>query len=195
MSNEEKNQLEFQVSETQVQNETIKPIIESILFATSEPVSLNNIYNVLKNDFSVTKKDLTYLLEDLRSVYNNKNRGFELVYIADGFQLKTKKEYVKWIEKSFKKKTTYERLSKSALETLSILAYKQPTTRAEIEDIRGVNVDGVMRVLLDKGLIFASGKKDSPGKPSLYSTTKLFLTTFGLKNLQELPPLGELNFN
>ena len=195
MSKQKHGRLEFNQIETQTQNNKIKSIIESILFAAIESISLKELFNILKNDFSLTKLELSSLLDELKEEYLSNSRGFELIYIAEGFQLKTKKKYAKWVEKTLKKKISYERLSKSALETLSIIAYKQPVTRAEIEEIRGVNVDGIMRVLLDKGLIFASGKKDSPGKPGLYSTTKLFLTTFGLKNLQELPPLGELNLN
>jgi len=195
MNNQQVSQLEFNQIEIEKQNNQIKSIIESILFAAIESISLKELFNILKNDFPLTKKDISTLLDELKEEYLRLNRGFELMYIADGFQLKTKKEHAKWVEKALKKRVSYERLSKSSLETLSIIAYKQPVTRAEIEEIRGVNVDGVMRVLLDKGLVFASGKKDSPGKPGLYSTTKLFLTTFGLKNLQELPPLGELNLN
>ncbi|MBN2145708.1 MAG: SMC-Scp complex subunit ScpB, partial [Candidatus Aureabacteria bacterium] len=103
-------------------------------------------------------------------------------------------QFAPWVKKIIKAQHK-ERFSKSALETLAIIAYRQPISRAEIEEIRGVNVDGIMRFLLEKGLIQVSGKKDIPGKPWLYSTTKEFLVNFGLNSLQELPPLNELELN
>jgi segregation and condensation protein B len=173
----------------------VKAILESILFASGEPVSAKVLFNALKDDFSVSKKDITELIIELKEEYESSNRGFQLVSVAEGYQLKTKPPYSPWVKKVIKCSSSQEKLSKPALETLAIVAYKQPISRGEIEQIRGVNVDGTMRALIDKGLIFASGRKDIPGKPWLYSTTKAFLTIFGLKNLQELPPLGELNLN
>lgn len=189
------DQLEFNETEEIVSIiPDVKLIIEALLFSASTPLSTGKIHSVLKDDFSLSKKDLTKILLDMKDSYEQEERAFELVSIADGYLLKTRSKFYPWLKQLYKG-VAHERLSRPALETLSIIAYKQPISRAEIEGIRGVNVDGVMRVLLDKGMIYASGRKDVPGKPWLYSTTKNFLTSFGLKNIQDLPALGEINRN
>lgn len=176
-------------------NPELKHILESILFASSEPLSVARITSALKDEFPMKRKQTAALLEELKNDYDRESRGIQLVESAGGFELKTRPCYSRWIRRILKERSGQERLSRPALETLSIIAYKQPITRAEIEEIRGVNVDGVMRVLLDRGLVFPSGKKDVPGKPWLYSTTKSFLINFGIQSIQELPPLETLNLN
>ena len=170
----------------------LKKVLEALLFAASAPLSLEDFVQVLKEYGSIRKKAIRQCLGDMQGNYEDSS--FELAEVFGGYQFRTRADFGPWIRKllSIKKK---ERLSKSALETLSIIAYKQPITRAEIEAIRGVSVDSIMRVLLEKELIYVSGKKEVPGKPPLYSTTKHFLTNFGLKALQELPPLSEWSPN
>ncbi|EKD28887.1 MAG: segregation and condensation protein B, partial [uncultured bacterium] len=180
--------------ENSEKDKEIKSIIESLLFSANEPLSVTKIYFLLKEDFSVNKKYISTTIDFLKNEYDANMRGFEISEVSDGFILKTRKTYHIWIKKLHKERA-HDALSKTALETLSIIAYKQPISRGEIEKIRGVNVDGAMKILLEKALICASGRKEVPGKPWLYSTTKNFLMAFGLKNLQELPPLGELSLN
>jgi segregation and condensation protein B len=184
-------QLEIETVSQEVRKNA-KGIIESVLFASSEPVSFSQLHDILKEGF--TQKEIREILNQMKEEYLQGERGIELFELNEGLQLKTRPQFAPWIRKIIKVQHK-ERFSKSALETLAIIAYKQPISRAEIEEIRGVNVDGVMRVLLEKGLIHVSGKKDIPGKPWLYSTTKEFLIHFGLKSLQELPPLNELTLN
>lgn len=181
--------------EEPIDKNRIKAIIESILFASTEPLSHNKILSVLKDDFPITKKDITAFIIELKEDYDKTERGFKIFSVAEGYILKTNSKYAKWVKKIVKTNLNNEKLSKPALETLAIIAYKQPISRAEIESIRGVNIDGTMKVLLDKGLIFVSGRKEIPGKPLLYSTTKVFLNVFGLKSIEELPTLGELSLN
>lgn len=187
-------QFEFSQAETVAEAKKIKSIIEAVLFASHAPVTLGQIFYFLKESFLITKKDVEKFIEELKLEYDESKRSFELTELHDGFQLLTRKEFSPHIKKFLKISTT-EKLSKSALETLAIIAYKQPITRAEIEQVRGVNIDGVMKVLIEKGLIQSAGQKDVPGKPQLYVTTKLFLTIFGLKSIGELPPIGEQNLN
>ena len=187
---------QFELNQAEVSTEAVKirGIIEAILFATSEPVTVGQLHFFLKENFLINKKGIEKLLSEIKEDYTTAGRSFELVDVAGGYQLRTKTEYSAEI-KRFLKISGHEKLSKASLETLAIIAYKQPISRAEIEKIRGVNIDGVMRILLEKELIYASGQKEVPGKPWLYSTTKNFLVTFGLKSIQELPPIGELNLN
>jgi segregation and condensation protein B len=134
--------------------------------------------------------DIRALLQELQSEYEEANRGFRLVEIAGGFQLCTTPEVASWLKKLYASKHK-EHLSRPALETLAIVAYKQPLVRAEIEFIRGVNVDGVIKVLLERNLIRIVGRRESPGRPILYGTTNEFLQYFGLNSLEDLPRLGE----
>jgi segregation and condensation protein B len=165
----------------------LKLIIESLLFAGEAPIQLKKIHEVFPD---VSLKELREILEKLKEEYENLNRSFYLREVANGYQLCTKPEYAGWIRKL--KKTRPSRLSPATMETLAIIAYKQPITRAEIEQIRGVDTAGILRSLLEKKLIKITGKKDVPGRPLLYGTTSKFLTMFGLKGLKDLPTLEDI---
>ena len=136
-------------------------------------------------------KDLREIMSELKEEYDTLNRSFAIREVANGFQFYTKTEYSPWIKKF--KKIRPARLSPATLETMAIIAYKQPITRAEIEDVRGVDAGGILRALLEKSLIKIIGKKDVPGKPLIYSTTPKFLTMFGLKGLKDLPTLEDIS--
>lgn len=159
-----------------------KALIEALIFISENPLSLERIKEVLGE---VQKKDLQRLLSELMEEYSRAARGFTLVEVAEGFQFRTRPEYAEWIKKL--KKTKPLGLSQPALETLAIIAYKQPLVRGEVEKIRGVDSGGVLRTLLEKKLIRILGKKDVPGKPLVYGTSKQFLEMFGLKDLSSLP--------
>lgn len=172
----------------QMQPTEAKSIIEALLFVSSESITIRQITQVLENIDSATARRLIY---ELRDEYNGSNRSFQIIEIANGFQMCTRPEYSDWIKKFYTRQVA-TKLSKAALETLAIVAYKQPVTRAGVEEIRGVNSDGVLNGLMEKGLIRISGRKSSPGRPLLFITTDDFLKQFGLKNLSELPTEDEI---
>ena len=167
--------------------EEAKRIIEALLFASSRPVSINEMAEVLEDIESTQIRELVY---ELKSEYENQQRSFGIAEIAGGFQLVSDLYYAPWIKKLLVKEKT-QRLSMPSLETLAIIAYKQPITRSEIETIRGVNIDGVIENLLEKSLIKTGGRKEAPGRPFVYVTTDEFLVHFGLKSLEDLPKLKE----
>jgi segregation and condensation protein B len=166
----------------------IKLILESLLFSTETPMRLEKLNEIFPE---TNLKDLREIMSELKEEYNALNRSFAIREVANGFQFYTKTEYSLWIKKF--KKIRPARLSPATLETLAIIAYKQPITRAEIEDVRGVDAGGILRALLEKNLIKIIGKKDVPGKPLIYSTTPKFLTMFGLKALKDLPTLEDIS--
>ncbi len=162
-------------------------IVESVLFAAAAPVSLRKLVEILDGP---TIKEVQAALGRLREQYGPGRRGIQLHEVAGGYQLRTARENAEWVRAVFRDKPA--RLGRAALETLAIIAYKQPATRAEIEVIRGVDVDGVVTTLLSRRLIKIAGRKEAVGRPLLYSTTPEFLEVFGLKDLAELPSLKEL---
>ncbi len=164
-----------------------KSLIEAMLFVSGEPVTLASLKGVL----DIPEADLKQGVEELIAEYRERDRGLLILEIAQGFQMVTNPLYAKILRK-FTNTATSNKLSMPALETLAIVAYKQPLIKPEIEQIRGVNSDGVIKSLLDKRLIRIVGQKEAPGKPLLYGTTKEFLQYFGLKDLTELPTLKEL---
>jgi len=165
----------------------IQGVIEALLFVNERPVSLAQIKGVLPTVSSaVIKKEI----QELRAAYEERRAGMVIVEIAGGYQMLSNSLYAAYI-RDFYKTRQKERLSKPALESLAIIAYKQPVTRGDIERIRGVNSDGVVNHLLSKELIKAVGRKEVPGRPFLYGTTKQFLEYFGLKSLEDLPRLEE----
>lgn len=166
--------------------EAIK-IIEALLFASSKPVMANELAQTLEDFDSNAVKEL---INELNAEYQTQNRSFSVTEIAGGFQLTADTYYAPWIKKLLIKEEA-RRLSMPALETLAVIAYKQPITRSEIEIIRGVNVDGVIDNLIEKKLIRESGRKEAPGRPFMYSVTDEFLGHFGLKSLEDLPKLKE----
>jgi len=164
-----------------------KAIIEALIFISESPVSLESIHEVLGD---ISKRDLQDLLAEMIRDYQTASRGFNLIEVGGGYQFRTRTEYAEWIKKL--KKIKPFSLSQPSLETLAIVAYKQPVLRTEIEKIRGVDSGGVLRTLLEKKLIKILGKKDVPGKPLVYGTSKRFLEMFGLKDLSSLPTLKDL---
>ncbi|WP_227766112.1 SMC-Scp complex subunit ScpB [Zhaonella formicivorans] len=167
-------------------SEDKKAILECLLFMASEPVSLPKLAELAE----LNEEDVLLLLNELKLELENPVHGIQLVEVAEGYRIATKPQFAPYVEKLYKPQSTH--LSHAALETLAIIAYKQPITRAEIESIRGVKVDGVLNNLIERNLVQEVGRKEGPGRPILYGTTTDFLCYFGLKNLQELPNFEEL---
>jgi segregation and condensation protein B len=167
----------------------IKKIIEALLFVADVPVPIPAFKSVLGE--IAQGIDLEQLLKEIEEECRQKNGAVELRFIAGGWQMSTRKEFSPWIRKLYREKTTL-RLSNSALETLAVIAYKQPITRSEIEEIRGVEVAGVLETILERKLVKIVGRKETIGRPLLYGTTQEFLRHFGLSHLSELPSLEEL---
>jgi len=171
-----------------LQKEELKRIVESLLFIHPHPLSLDNIWKIVGNE--VKKGVIKEVLAELLAEYRQMGRSFHLVEAGQGYQFRTKAEYAPWIQRL--RKTRPIKLSQAALETLAIVAYRQPIVRAEIERIRGVDSGWVLNSLLEKGLIKILGRKDAPGRPLVYGTTRRFLEVFGLRDLKGLPTLQEL---
>jgi len=163
-------------------------LIEAVLFLENEPVDLKTLLRITRLSSAVIEESLKHL----KDRYNDSLHGMELIEIADGFMLYPKKIYWDFLKNHYGKKNA-GKLSKAALETLSIIAYSQPVTRAEIESIRGVSADGMVKLLLEKNLIKEAGKKNAPGKPVQYGTTREFLKMFKLKSIADLPKLNEVD--
>ncbi len=164
----------------------LKPIVENLLLASDRPVTPEHLAQTFLD--GTDKATLRAVLEELQEDYAG--RALQIVEVADGFQLCTRPEYAEWVRKFLKLDKTF-RLSQPALDTLSIIAYKQPITRVEVDEIRGVDSSGVFRTLLEKKIVAAAGRKDVPGRPMLYRTTRKFLEYFGLRDLSELPTLED----
>ncbi|RMG74475.1 MAG: SMC-Scp complex subunit ScpB [Nitrospirae bacterium] len=164
-----------------------KALIEALIFVSGTPLSIKEIQKVT----GFPSGEIEFLLRELMADYRNRESGLEIVEVAEGFQMVTRAEFSDYIRKL--KSSTPPKLSAPAMETLAIIAYKQPITKAEVEEIRGVNSAGVIKNLLDRRLIRVVGKKEAPGRPLLYGTTREFLLYFGLKDLSELPTIRELN--
>ncbi len=166
----------------------IRNIIESLFFVSDRPLNISRICEVT----SVGEEEVKQAIEDLANEYRRTDRGFQLREVAGGYRLYSHPAYAPYIEKlilSF----DHRRLTQAALETLSIIAYKQPVTRMDIAAIRGVNSDGVVNTLLNRGLIKEMGRQGTTGQPILYGTTTRFLESFGLRSIDELPPLDEFS--
>jgi len=159
-----------------------KAIIECLLFVSREPVSLKTLGQILE----MQEADVKVLMEELSEEYNSGLHGINIQVVANGYQMSTRPEFAQYIEKLYKPQNTHG-LSKAALETLAIVACKQPVTRAEIEAIRGVKVDSAIGTLVEKNLVKEIGRKEGPGRPMLFGTTPGFLRYFGLKDLNDLP--------
>ena len=169
--------------------DNVKSVIEALLFASEKPLTIEQARNVLDN---LEPNEIRKVLEELKSEYEQANRGIRIAEVAGGFQMMTAPTFAPFLKKLYKGRHT-ERLSKPALETLAIIAYKQPVTKLEIESLRNVNIDGVMNNLLDKYLIRIAGRKKAPGRPYVFGTTRQFLEYFGLKSLEELPKMEEFS--
>ena len=169
-----------------MEQEEIKAIIENILLAADQPVNEGQFKDLLAD--GVEKTALKSILEELIDEY--KSRNLQILQVAEGYQLCTRHDYSDWVRKFLKfDKTT--KLSQPSLDTLAIIAYKQPLTKAEVEEIRGVDSSGVVRTLLEKKVISPCGRKKVPGRPIMYRTTRKFLEYFGLRDLSDLPTLED----
>ena len=177
-------------------------IIEALLFSAQKPLSTKTITDVLRqagaedefspNQFAnVRQAEVAAAIEQLKVEYIQHEHGFQLVEKADGWQLASDPKYAQWVRGLFPAPKP-ARLSSPALETLAIIAYRQPITRADVEAVRGVTIDGVLQTLMERGLVKISGRAEIPGRPLLYETTEFFLDHFGLRNLDELPNVEEL---
>ena len=164
-----------------------KAVINCLLFVSSQPVTSAELAKLSELDIDVVE----YVIQQLRDTYTRESLGIDIVKIEEGWQLCTKPDYAQFVEKVFPSRS--RGLSYAALETLSIIAYKQPVTRIEIEEVRGVKVEGVLQTLLDRELIEEKGRKEAPGKPILYGTTTEFLRSFKLQSLQDLPELPAMS--
>ena len=165
-----------------------KRILEALFFASGRPLTAPEIKKMIPG---IGVKEMEKLAGELRAEYERERRSFELIQIAGGWQIVTRKEYAAWLLRLEQQKKARQG-TQSALETLAILAYKQPVTRAEIEELRGVDVSAVLSTLLEKGFIKIAGKKEVAGRPFLYGTTDKFLEHFGLKSLADLPQIAEI---
>jgi segregation and condensation protein B len=162
-------------------------VLEALLFVSTEPVPVSRLATVIG---TVSKSEVEQALKALEQELAREGRGIQLVKLAGGYRLVTKSDYAAWLKRLDKAKAA-QKLSRSALESLAIIAYKQPLVRAEIEDIRGVETSGVLRTLLERKLVRIVGRKEVPGRPIMYGTTKFFLEHFGLQDITQLPPLRE----
>jgi segregation and condensation protein B len=167
--------------------EDIRNIIESLLFVAEEPLTVDRLKRILAQAES---KEIRDTLEDISADYEARGGGFYLHQVAGGYQIRTRPAYTPWIKRLIQPKPL--RLSKAALETLAIIAYKQPIIRSDIEHLRGVDCGGVLKVLLERKFIRVLGRKEIPGRPLIYATTKYFLEVFDLKNLKDLPTPKEI---
>lgn len=196
---EEKNALEGLTGAQKFQIESLreedlqdpakaKRVVEALIFASSKPLTPAEIRKVTK---VLTVGQIEKIVSELKEDYQKTERCFELLEIAGGYELSTKREFAPWILK-IELQRKARQATQSALETLAILAYKQPLTRAEIEALRGVDTSGVLSTLMEKNFIKITGKKEVPGRPFMYGTTEKFLEHFGLKELRDLPSIEEI---
>lgn len=167
-------------------NDSLFSIIESLLFVSGEPLKIKEIASIIECDLDFTKS----LVKELSRAYGEESRGIKIITLDDCCQLVTKEKNSNYIQKLLRVNTR-QSLSQAALETLAIIAYKQPITRIIVDEIRGVKSDRGILTLVDKNLIKECGRMDVPGRPILYSTTNEFLKCFGLENVEQLPPLEE----
>lgn len=165
----------------------LKGAVESLVFVSESPLRPERIAEVLE----VEKGRVLEALHALAGEYAERNGGIALAEVAEGFQFRTRPEHAEWVRRLGKSRPF--RFSRAALETLSIVAYRQPVTRAEVEYLRGVDSGGVLKTLLEKRLVRILGKKDVPGRPMIYGTSREFLELFGLRSLSELPTLKEFS--
>jgi segregation and condensation protein B len=177
-------------------------VVEALLFSAQKPLSIRELTAAIKgagaedelspNEFArATEAEIAAALEQLKIEYVQEQRAFEITEKADGWQLVTDPVFVRWVRQLFPAPKP-ARLTVPALETLAIIAYRQPITRADVEAVRGVNIDGVLQTLMERGLVKIAGRAEIPGRPLLYETTQFFLDHFGLRTLDELPNVEEL---
>src|SRR6266850_2534016 len=181
---------------------TLSRVIEALLFSGQKPLSVRELTEAIRgagaedefspNEFArIRDAEVAAALEQLKIEYIEQQRAFQLSEKAEGWQLASDPKYAQWVRQLFPAPKP-ARLSAPALETLAIIAYRQPITRADVEAVRGVNIDGVLQTLMERGLVKIAGRAEIPGRPLLYETTQFFLDHFGLRNLDELPNAEEL---
>ncbi len=192
MTEQEENMTtEQENTDSSERNESAEPTVESVteavLFASDEPLTVNRLADIVGTNV----KQLRKLIENLNEKYEANNSSFRIEQIAGGYQMLTLSCYNHWLKRLLRARSE-SRLSPAALETLAIVAYKQPVIRADVEAIRGVAVGEVLRSLMQKGLVKIVGRAEVLGRPMLYGTTKKFLQTFGLNTLKDLPKIEEL---
>ncbi|MCK5077281.1 MAG: SMC-Scp complex subunit ScpB [Calditrichia bacterium] len=168
-----------------------KNIVESLLFVSSKPIKSKEIVKVINND-EITEKNVKEIIDKLNEEYSKNSKPFFIKNVAGGYRYYIKDEYFPYLEELIAEKRR-NKLTQKALETLAIIAYKQPVTRSEIEAIRGVNADYIVGTLMERNLIMVSGRAHAPGNPLLYNTTPYFLEYFGLNHLEDLPKLKEID--
>jgi segregation and condensation protein B len=166
----------------------LKPIVETLIFASDVPIPADQIRTFVEN---VTIEDIQKAVEQLNLDYTQTDRSFHIVHIAGGYQLVTHESYAPWVKKLFQGRIK-TKLSQAAMEALSVIAFRQPVSKPEIEAIRGVNCDGVVRTLMERKLITISGRGEGPGKPLLYKTTREFLRYMGINDISDLPKPREI---
>jgi len=172
----------------------VKQVLEALLFVSERPLSVKELKDILKDDYQDTGNaggNIESLLNELKTEYDAANKPYEIRFVANGWTFATKTNFSPWIKKLLKEKSVLK-LSPSALETLAMIAYKQPVTRAEIDELRGVESSGVIDTLLERKLIKITGRKEALGRPLLYGTTQEFLRHFGLAHLSELPLIEDM---
>ncbi len=181
---------------------TLSCVVEALLFSAQKPLSIRELAAVIKgagaeddlspNEFANVKEaEIAAAIEQLKIEYIQEHRAFQIIEKAEGWQLATDPAFAPWVRQLFPAPKP-ARLTAPALETLSIIAYRQPIARADVEAVRGVNIDGVLQTLMERGLVKIAGRAEIPGRPLLYETTQFFLDHFGLRTLDELPNAEEL---
>ena len=168
--------------------ETLKQVIEALIFASDVPISAVQIKQYIED---VTVSQIQKVVDELNLEYKQTNRAFSIIKVANGFQMVTRDAYSQWVSKLFQRRRK-QKLSQAGLETLSVIVYRQPVSKTEMDAIRGVNCDGVLRTLLERKLITIAGRAEGPGRPLLYKTTAEFLRYFGVNTLKDLPKLREI---
>jgi segregation and condensation protein B len=177
-------------------------VIEALLFSAQKPLSIREMAAAIRGagaedelspkEFArVREAEVAAALQQLKSEYIEQQRAFQIIEKAEGWQLVTDRAFAQWVRQLFPAPKP-ARLTVPALETLAIIAYRQPITRADVEAVRGVNIDGVLQTLMERGLVKIAGRAEIPGRPLLYETTQFFLDHFGLRDLDELPNVEEL---
>jgi segregation and condensation protein B len=176
-------------SDSPVRN--LKAIFEAILFVAKRPVTIKDLRKICPDDARIKESEIAALIEEIKVEYIQSGRSFRIIEIANGYQMRTSPDYAPHIARFFQLNKA-ENLSQPALETLAVIAYRQPITKAVIEGVRGVDSSGVIKSLYEKGLIKIAGRLEVPGRPFIYATTKKFLEHFGLKTVEDLPHRNEL---
>jgi len=167
--------------------EQVKAVVEALIFVAETPLSLGKIVEIMGD---VSREVIAAAVDDLVREYDGRGGGIVLVEVAGGFQFRTKEMCAPWIRQLTASRP--RALSQAALETIAVIAYRQPVMKSEIEKVRGVDVSGILKGLMEKNLVRIVGRKDVPGRPIIYGTTKKFLEVFGLRDLSDLPTLEEL---